>query len=164
MGHARAQFWHCWLQLCPTRTLRKPAGKGGFFGATHADSVPIGQNEHHVRGAKASANPMPTTVVAKMIFQNTIPIAPQSPQAKRIWTPNMAKMNPTIAARNPTDRRNPGIGRWGDTQAKTPSKKLPRGQTRPHHHRPRQTENSTGPIMHKTAAQPKTGKHHAKTR
>lgn len=51
MGHTLAQFLHFVLQEASTFTLVKAAGKGALRGVTHDDRVPIGQNEHHVRGA-----------------------------------------------------------------------------------------------------------------
>ena len=40
-------IWH----VLNTWTFVKDDGTGVFFGATHREMVPIGQNEHHVRGA-----------------------------------------------------------------------------------------------------------------
>ena len=51
MGHALAQFLHLVVQDEATFTLVKAAGKGALRGVPHDDSVPIGQNEHQVRGA-----------------------------------------------------------------------------------------------------------------
>jgi hypothetical protein len=46
-----------------------------------------------------------------MIFQNTLPIAPQSPQAKYICTPNIVKIKHTMNSLNPNVLTNLGIGR-----------------------------------------------------
>jgi len=54
---------------------------------------------------------MPTTVVIRMIFQNTLPIAPQSPHAKYICTLNMVKIRHTMNTLNPNVLTNFGIGR-----------------------------------------------------
>lgn len=78
----------------------------------------------------------PTTVVIAMIFQNTRPIAFQSPQAKYICTPNTVKMKSTINSLNPNVRTKVGMGRWGEYFARSLSYILPRGQTLPHHHLP----------------------------
>jgi len=51
MGHTRAQLLHFIWQLLATWTLVKEPGKGLFLGATQLEMVPIGQNEHQVRGA-----------------------------------------------------------------------------------------------------------------
>ena len=72
--------------------LNNTLGRGLFFGDTHDDIVPIGQNEHHVRGAYTNDRITPTTVVITIILQNTRPIAFQSPQAKYICTPNTTKI------------------------------------------------------------------------
>lgn len=42
-----------------------------------------------------------TTVVTKMMFQKTPPMALQSPHAKYIWMPNMAKMKNSMNPLNP---------------------------------------------------------------
>ena len=65
----------------------------------------------NVRGAYIKASTIPTTVVISMIFQNTMPIAFQSPHAKYICTPNIVKINITINSRNQNVRTNLGIGR-----------------------------------------------------
>lgn len=52
---------------------------------------------------------VPTTVVAKMMFQNTLPAALQSPHAKYICTPNITKMNNTMNTLNGVLRKNEGI-------------------------------------------------------
>lgn len=80
MGHARAQLLHL-THLSSTCMLRYFSGSGAVRGETHDDNVPIGQKEHHVRGAYTNDNTTPTTVVTRMIVQNTRPAAAQSPQA-----------------------------------------------------------------------------------
>ncbi|MDE6094767.1 MAG: hypothetical protein K2G52_01100 [Muribaculaceae bacterium] len=61
-------------------TLDNALGNGSFLGVTQDESVPIGQNEHHVRGTHMNERVTPTTVVIAMMFQNTCPIAFQSPK------------------------------------------------------------------------------------
>ena len=51
MGHTLAQLLHFIWQEASTLTLVNAFGNGAFFGVAHDESVPIGQNEHHVRGA-----------------------------------------------------------------------------------------------------------------
>lgn len=64
---------------------------------------------------------MPTIVVMTMIVQNTRPMAFQSPHARYICMPNMAKMNITMKMRNPLVRTNEGIGLCGEYLASTRS-------------------------------------------
>ena len=85
-----------------------------FLGDTHAEMVPIGQNVHQVRGAKTKAMTMPTSVVATMMFQNTRPVAFQSPHAPYICQPNMAKIKPTMNKRKPFERTKAGMGLCGE--------------------------------------------------
>lgn len=89
-------------------------GRGALRGATQLERVPMGQNEHHVRGAKMKESITPTTVVTMIMFQNTRPMAFQSPHAKYICTPNMVKMNNTMNKRKPVVRTNLGMGLWGE--------------------------------------------------
>ena len=110
IGHTRAQFLHFISQDASICTLVYTLGRGLFFGDTHDDIVPIGQNEHHVRGAYTNDRITPTTVVITIILQNTRPIAFQSPQAKYICTPNTTKIKNTINKRKPKVRTNFGIG------------------------------------------------------
>jgi hypothetical protein len=56
----------------------------------------------------------PTIVVTTIIFQNTKPMAPQSPHAIYICTPNMANIKNTINKRKPKLLKNFGIGRCGE--------------------------------------------------
>ncbi len=56
----------------------------------------------------------PTMVVARIIVQNTRPMAFQSPHAEYICTPNIANMNITMKRRKPNERTNLGIGRCGE--------------------------------------------------
>ena len=63
--------------LNATVTIRKMS----VLGATHEESVPIGQKEHQVRGAYMKASTTATIVVRRMMRQNTAPIAAQLPQA-----------------------------------------------------------------------------------
>ena len=111
MGHTLAQLLHFIWQVLATCMFVNPFGAGSFFGDTHDDSVPIGQNEHHVRGAYMNDSTTPTIVVARMMFQNTRPIAFQSPKAKYICTPNIVNMNNTMNERKPVVRTNFGMGR-----------------------------------------------------
>ena len=64
---------------------------------------------------------MPTTVVTRMMFQNTRPMAFQSPHAKYICTPKTVNMNITMNRRKPDVRTNRGMGRWGECSDKTRS-------------------------------------------
>ena len=81
------------------------------LGDIHDDNVPIGQNEHHVRGAYMNESMTPITVVTNIMFQNTRPMAFKSLPAKYICTPKTVKMNSTINSRKPNVLTNPGIGR-----------------------------------------------------
>ncbi len=100
----------------------------------------------------------PTTVVTAMIFQNTRPMAFQSPHAKYICTPNIVKINSTMNARKPVVRTKRGMGLCGEYFASSLSYMLPLGQALPHHHLPRLTAKATGAIMHTRAKSPITGK------
>ncbi len=51
MGQTLAQFLHFIWQELSTWTLVNAFGNAGLFGVTHEERVPIGQNEHQVRGA-----------------------------------------------------------------------------------------------------------------
>lgn len=51
MGQTRAQLLHFIWHALDTCTLVNALGNGAFLGATQFEMVPIGQNEHHVRGA-----------------------------------------------------------------------------------------------------------------
>ena len=49
-----------------------------------------------------------------MIVQKTRPMASQSPHARYICTPNIAKMKQTMKSRKPNVRTKRGMGRWGE--------------------------------------------------
>ena len=119
MGHTLAQLLHFIWQVSATCILVKLPGNGVFRGDTHDERVPIGQKEHHVRGAYTNDSMMPTMVVSSIIFQKTRPIACQSPQAKYICMPNIANMKMTMNSLKPGVRTNPGMGRWGEYFAST---------------------------------------------
>mgnify|MGYP002626228962 CR=1 FL=1 len=51
MGQTRAHILHFIWHEASTWMRVKPSGSGCLRGATQLDSVPIGQNAHHVRGA-----------------------------------------------------------------------------------------------------------------
>ena len=70
----------------------------------------------------------PTTVVSRIMFQNTFPMAFQSPQPAYICMPNMANMKHTINNLKPRVRTKCGIGRWGEYFDNILSYRLPRGQ------------------------------------
>lgn len=110
MGHTREQLLHFISHAPLTCTEEYPFGKGALRGATQFDKVPIGQKEHHVRGAKMKESTTPTKVVTMIMFQNTRPMAFQSPHAKYICTPNMVKMKSTMNKRKPVVRTNFGMG------------------------------------------------------
>ncbi len=111
IGQTLAQLLHFIRHDESTVTLVNALGNGDFLGVTRAESVPIGQNEHHVRGAKTNDRMMPTMVVMNIMFQNTRPIAFQSPHAKCICTPNTVNINRTINVLNPFVLTKAGIGR-----------------------------------------------------
>ena len=51
MGQTRAQLLHFIWQALDTWMFVNALGNGAFLGATQLEMVPMGQNEHHVRGA-----------------------------------------------------------------------------------------------------------------
>lgn len=110
MGQTREQLLHFIWQVDLTKTRRYFSGSRPLRGVTQFERVPIGQNEHHVRGAKINESVTPTTVVISIIIQNTRPMATQSPHAKYICTPNMVKINSTMNRRKPNVRTKAGIG------------------------------------------------------
>ncbi len=81
MGHTRAQLLHFIWHVELTNILRYFEGNAPFFGVAQDERVPMGQNEHQVRGAYINDRVTPTIVVMRIIIQNTRPIAFQSPQA-----------------------------------------------------------------------------------
>lgn len=163
MGQTREQVLHFVWHASLTCMDSYPFGRGALRGATQLERVPMGQNEHQVRGAKMKERTTPTMVVTIMMFQNTRPMAPQSPQAKYICTPNMVKMKSTMKRRNPVGRTKRGMGLWGEYFDSTLSYRLPRGQALPHHHLPLFRENATGAIMHIRARKPITGQKYPTT-
>ena len=68
-----------------------------------------------------TANTMPTTVVMKIMRVNTMPIAFKSPQALPICMVNTPMINTTINARNQGERKNAGMGLFGENLAMTES-------------------------------------------
>ena len=81
----------------------------GDLGDTHADSVPIGQKLHHVRGAKMKPSTTPTMVVTRMMFQNVRPTPAHVHPFIYNCTPNIPKMKNNMKIRKALLRKNFGI-------------------------------------------------------